>query len=39
MFEADVLAENGAMLAVFAKSGLAMRQARDGSVVHVTLAL
>ena len=38
-FEADVLAENKAMLAVFAKSGLPMRQRRDGGVVHVTLSL
>jgi GNAT superfamily N-acetyltransferase len=38
-FEADVLGENKAMLAVFAKSGLPMRQRREGGVVHVTLAL
>jgi RimJ/RimL family protein N-acetyltransferase len=37
--EADVLGENRAMLAVFERSGLAMRRARDGNVVHVTLAL
>jgi GNAT superfamily N-acetyltransferase len=38
-FEADVLATNRAMLAVFARSGLPMRQqsARDG--IHVTLSL
>ena len=34
-----MLAENKAMLAVFAKSGLPMRQRREGGVVHVTLAL
>jgi len=38
-FEADVLAENGSMLAVFARSGLPMRKRRDGGVVHVTLSL
>ena len=38
-FEADVLAENKAMLAVFARSGLPMRKRRDGGVVHVTLSL
>ena len=38
-FEADVLAENGSMLTVFARSGLPMRKRRDGGVVHVTLAL
>jgi len=38
-FEAEVLAENGAMLAVFARSGLAMTKRRQGGVVHVTLAL
>jgi len=37
--EADVLAENKAMLAVFAKSGLPMRKRQDSGVVHVTLAL
>jgi len=37
--EADVLGENRAMLAVFERSGLAMRRRRDGNVVHVTLAL
>ena len=34
-----VLAENKAMLAVFARSGLPMRKRRDGGVVHVTLSL
>jgi len=36
---AEVLAENKAMLAVFAKSGLPMEKRRDGGIVHVTLAL
>jgi GNAT superfamily N-acetyltransferase len=38
-FEADVLAENKSMLAVFARSGLPMQQHREGGVVHVTLSL
>ena len=38
-FEADVLAGNQSMLAVFARSGLAMRKRRDGGVVHITLSL
>lgn len=38
-FEAEVLAENQPMLAVFKRSGLPMRQRRDGSVLHVTLSL
>ena len=37
--EAEVLAENRAMLSVFARSGLPMQQRRDGGVMHVTLAL
>jgi GNAT superfamily N-acetyltransferase len=37
--EADVLAGNKSMLAVFARSGLPMRQRRDGSIVHITLSL
>ena len=37
--EADVLSENGAMLAVFARSGLPMQQRREGGTVHVTLDL
>ena len=37
--EADVLAENRAMLSVFEAGGLPMHRARDGNVVHVTLAL
>lgn len=36
---ADVLSDNKAMLAVFAKSGLPMQQRREGGVVHVTLSL
>src|SRR5512143_1856549 len=36
---AEVLAENKAMLAVFAKSGLPMRTRREGGVVHVALSL
>jgi RimJ/RimL family protein N-acetyltransferase len=36
---AEVLAENSAMLKVFAKSGLPMRTRREGGVVHVTMAL
>ena len=38
-FEADVLAENQPMLAVFRRSGLPMQLRRDGGVLHVTLAL
>jgi len=38
-FEADVLAQNQAMLAVFRGSGLALKQRREGNVVHVTLSL
>ncbi len=38
-FEADVLAGNESMLAVFARSGLPLRQRRDGGVIHVTLSL
>jgi len=38
-FEADVLAQNQAMLAVFRRSGLQMKQRREGSVVHVVLSL
>jgi RimJ/RimL family protein N-acetyltransferase len=37
--EAEVLAENKPMLAVFVKSGLPMSKRRDGGVVHVSLAL
>ena len=38
-FEADVLAQNEPMLAVFRRSELPMLQRRDGDVVHVTLSL
>ena len=38
-FEADVLAHNQPMLAVFRRSGLAMTQQREASVVHVRLAI
>ena len=38
-FEAEVLAENQPMLAVFRRSGLPMRIQRDGSIFHVTLSL
>ena len=38
-FEADVLAENQAMLVVFRRSGLPMSVRRDGSVMHVTFSL
>ena len=37
--EADVLAENRAMLTVFRSSGLPMQQRHDGDVIHVTLWL
>ncbi len=37
--EADVLGENKSMLSVFARSGLPVRQRREGGTVHVTLAL
>jgi RimJ/RimL family protein N-acetyltransferase len=38
-FEADVLAENIAMLAVFARNGLPMKKSLEEGVVHVTLSL
>jgi GNAT superfamily N-acetyltransferase len=38
-FEADVLPENRAMLGVFARSGLSMRQRREDGVVHLVLDL
>ena len=38
-FEAEVLAENKSMLAVFARSGLPMEKHRDGGTVHLTLLL
>ena len=36
---AEVLPDNAAMLAVFSRCGLPMRETRDGGVVHVALAL
>jgi GNAT superfamily N-acetyltransferase len=39
VLEADVLAENKSMLAVFARSGLPMTRHRDGGTVHVMLEL
>jgi RimJ/RimL family protein N-acetyltransferase len=38
-FDAEVLAENQPMLAVFRRSGFPMQFRRDGSVIHVTLSL
>ncbi|HVN33801.1 MAG TPA: GNAT family N-acetyltransferase [Casimicrobiaceae bacterium] len=38
-FDAVVLAENKAMLSVFARSGLAMRKRNESGEVHVTLTL
>lgn len=38
-FEAEILAENLAMLAVFARSGLPMTQSMSGGVVHLVLSL
>src|SRR5689334_13887398 len=38
-FDAEVLAENRPMLAVFARSGFAMERRREGGVVHVELTL
>ena len=38
-FDADVLAKNKAMLAVFTGSGLPMRQRREGDTVHVSLSV
>ena len=38
-FEAEILPENKAMQAVFARSGLPMRTRRGDGVVHITLAL
>lgn len=38
-FEADVLPENKAMLAVFARSGLPMKKTLEEGVVHVSLSL
>jgi RimJ/RimL family protein N-acetyltransferase len=38
-FEADVLASNKSMRAVFARCGLPMRETSEAGVVHVSLAL
>jgi len=38
-FEAEVLAQNKAMLAVFSRSGLPMKQSLAGGTIHVTLSL
>jgi RimJ/RimL family protein N-acetyltransferase len=38
-FEAEVVAQNTSMLAVFKRSGLPIRQQADSGVVHLTLAL
>ncbi len=38
-FEAEVLTGNRSMLGVFARSGLPVKQRREGGVVHVQLAL
>jgi RimJ/RimL family protein N-acetyltransferase len=38
-FEADVLAQNHPMLAVFRRSGLPTSERAEGNVVHVTLTL
>jgi RimJ/RimL family protein N-acetyltransferase len=38
-FTADVLADNTAMLAVFARAGGPMRKRRDGGVIHIEMDL
>jgi RimJ/RimL family protein N-acetyltransferase len=38
-FEADVLAYNAPMLAVFERSGLPISRRREGNIIHVTLSL
>jgi GNAT superfamily N-acetyltransferase len=38
-FEAEVLRENKAMLAVFSRSGLPIKKKAEGGTVHVTLSL
>ena len=38
-FEAEVLRENKAMLAVFSRSGLPIKKKAEGGIVHVTLSL
>ena len=38
-FDAEVLSRNSAMLRVFARSGLPMKERREGDTVHVELSL
>jgi RimJ/RimL family protein N-acetyltransferase len=38
-FEADVLAYNAPMLALFERSGLPISRRREGNIIHVTLSL
>jgi RimJ/RimL family protein N-acetyltransferase len=38
-FEADVLAQNQAMLGVFRRGGLPMKKRSEGNVIHVQLSL
>ena len=38
-FWAEVLSENGSMLRVFSRSGLSMRQRREGGIIHIELTL
>jgi RimJ/RimL family protein N-acetyltransferase len=38
-FDAEVLSRNAAMLRVFARSGLPLKQRREGGTVHVELSL
>ena len=38
-FEADVLGQNSAMLAVFRRCGLPLQQRREGGVIHLSLDL
>jgi RimJ/RimL family protein N-acetyltransferase len=38
-FEAEVLAENRSMLAVFSRSGLPVKQSLEGGTLHITLSL
>lgn len=38
-FEAEVLAQNPAMLAVFSHSGLTVQKKREGEIIHATMPL
>ena len=38
-FEAEVLAQNPAMLAVFSNSGLTVKKKREGETIHATMPL